>query len=190
MLTADKIYQNKIKFTELLMKLGIDLVPLTTYLDSVDYFKKPYSSQYVGAYDGALCEHALNLYFELGQLANAYFPGKYSEIDIIKIALFKNIYRAELYETYMKNVKNETTGQWESVPAYKYRENRPVFGDLNLSSYMIAKNYVDFTDEQMLTILHADTKDSYGGDIYELMRKYPLLTLTKMAELAAQYLEA
>ena len=187
-LTPEKIYKNKMSYLNLLNKLDIDLVELTRYLENVDYFNKPASTQFFRPYAGGLCQYALDVYFELGQLCNAYFPGKYTEQDIIKVALFKDIYRAELYEQYNKNTKDDS-GNWVSVVAYKYKETRPTFGDLGFSSYMIAKHFVDFTDEQIEAITQSSTKDCYAGDIHDILRSYPLATLTKMADLVANYLE-
>lgn len=189
MLTSDQIYNNKMQFFELLAKLNIDLTDLSRYLDAVDYFNKPVTMQFFKPYAGGLCQYALDLYYELAQLVNAYCPGKYTEIDVIKVALFKDIYRAEMFEAGTKNVKNEITGKWEEVQGFKYKEVRPTFGDLNFSSYMIAKHFVDFTDEQIEAITQADTKDSYAGDIHDILRSYSLVTLTKMADLAAMYLD-
>lgn len=189
MLTEEQIYANKMKFLELLGKLGIDLTDITIYLDDTDYWHKPASTQYFMAYSGGLCQYALNVCYELGCLCNAYFPGKYDEKTIIKVALFKDIYRSTLYETYNKNVKNEETGQWESQLAYRYSETRPVYGDLCFSSYMIARKFIDLTDEEIEAITQASTKDNYAGDIYEIYRDYPLVTLTKMADLAASYFD-
>ncbi len=189
MLTEEQIYQNKKQYLELLMKLGIDLTKLTTYLDAVDYFNKPASTQYFRAFQGGLCSYALDLLFELKSLANAYFPGRYTEQDLIKVALFKDLYRAELYEEYNKNVKNETTGKWEAVSAYRYKENRPTFGDLGFSSFMVARKFIDLTDEQIEAITQSSASQSYSGDIHDIMRSYPLVTLTKMADIAASYLE-
>jgi len=189
MLTEEQIYQNKMQFLKLLTKLGVDLTKLNQYLEAVDYFNKPASTQYFRAYAGGLCQYALDLFYELGQLCNAYFPGKYKEEDIIKVALFKDLYRAELYEQYNKNVKNDDTGKWEAVQAYRYKENRPTFGDLGFSSFMVARKFIDLTDEQIEAITQSAACQSYSGDIHEIMRSYPLVTLTKMADLAACYLE-
>ena len=189
MLTQEKIDGNEKTYMGLLAELGIDLTDLTIYLNAVDYFNKPANAQYFGAYPGGLCQYALNVFAELSMLAEAYFPGRYQKQDLIKVALLKDIYRAELYEPYQKNVKNDETGQWESQLAYKYREIRPTFGDLGFSSYMIAKKFVDLTDEQVEAITQADAKESYGGDIHDIMRSYPLVTLTKMANIAAMYID-
>ena len=188
MLTGEQISLNKFKFFELLNKLNIDLVEVSKYLDQVDYFNKPASTQYFRPYAGGLCQYALDLYYELAQLVNAYCPGKYTEEDVIKVALFKDIYKAELYEAYNKNVKNETTGQWESIVAYRYKEDRAVYGDLPFSSFMTARKFVDFTEEQIEAIMHSTASGAYGGDIHEILRRYQLVALTRMADIAAYYL--
>lgn len=189
MLTEDRIYQNKVRYLELLAKLGIDLTKLTKYLDSIDYFNKPASTQYFRAYPGGLCSYALDLFNELAQLANAYFPGRYTEADIIKVALFKDIYKAELYEPYNKNVKDDITGKWYSQLAYRYKEVRPTYGDLGFNAYMITRHFIDLTDEQIEAITQVNSEKTYNGDIHAICRTYPLVTLTKMADLAAGYLE-
>ena len=189
MLTQEQKNNNEIKFMELLAKLNIDLTEVNKFLDQIDYFNKPASTQYVGAYPGGLCEHALRVAHELGVLCNAYYPGRYTEEDVIKVAFFKDIYKATMYEAYMKNVKNDATGQWESVPAYKTREgmNRPVFGDLGFSSYMQIKDFVQLSNEQVEAIVYSRISD-FAPDIYEVFKAYPLVTLARMAEMAAMYI--
>jgi hypothetical protein len=189
MISVEQKNNNEIRFMELLARLNIDLTEASKLLDQIEYFDKPASTQYMGAYPGGLCEHALKVAHELGVLCNAYFPGRYTEEDVIKVALFKDIYKASMYETYMKNVKNENTGLWESVPAYRTREggNRPVFGDLGFSSYMQIKNIIPLTDEQIEAIVYARLSD-FAPDIHDIFRNYPLVTLTRMAEMAATYI--
>ncbi len=189
MINLEQKNNNELKFIELLSRLNIDLTKINEFLDQIKYFDAPASSQYAGAYPGGLCEHALKVAHELGVLCNAYYPGKYSEEDVIKVAFFKDIYKATMYESYMKNVKNDKTGQWETIPAYKTREgvNRPVYGDLGFSSYMQIKKYIDLSDEQIEAIIHSRSSD-YTPDIHDVFRSYPLVTLTKMAEMAAMYI--
>lgn len=189
MLTEEQIYANKMKVLELLQKLDVDITDLVAYMDDTDYWHKPASTQYFRAYAGGLCQYALDLCYELSALCNAYFPGKYDEKTIIKVALLKDIYRATLYESYNKNVKNETTGQWETQLGYRYSETRPVYGDLAFSSFMVIRKLIDLTDEEVEAICQSNTRDSYAGDIYEIYRDYPLVTLTKMADLAASYFD-
>ena len=189
MLSTEQKNANELKYMSLLTKLNIDLTSLNKFLDDIDYFNKPASTQYMGAYPGGLCEHALFVAHELGVLCNAYYPGRYTEEDVIKVALFKDLYKATMYEAYMKNVKNEETGQWMQVPAYRTREGnaRPVFGDLGFSSYMQIKQLVPLTDEQLLAIVHSRPGD-FAPDIHEVMRAYTLVSLVRMAEIAANYI--
>lgn len=189
MISLEQKNNNEIKFIELLSRLGIDLTEISKLLDQIKYFDAPASTQYMGAYPGGLCEHALKVAHELGVLCNAYFPGRFTEEDVIKVALFKDIYKATMYEAYMKNVKNDETGQWESIPAYKTREgqNRPTFGDLGFSSYMQIKDLVPLTTEQIEAIVYSRITD-FAPDIHDVFRAYPLVTLTRMAEMAACYI--
>ena len=54
---------------------------------------------------------------------------------------------------------------------------------------MIAKRYIAFTDEQIEAIIQSSAKSDYSGDIHEILRVYPLVTLVKMADLAATYID-
>jgi hypothetical protein len=94
-----------------------------------------------------------------------------------------------MYEAYMKNVKDDETGQWTTVPAFKTKEgsNRPVFGELGFSSYMLIRELVPLTAEQIEAIVYSRISD-FAPDIHDVFRNYPLVTLTRMAEMAAMYI--
>lgn len=190
MLTNDQILENKEKFFKLLSTLDFDMAKLAKYLDYIDYFTKPATIQYNGAYSGGLCEYSLKLCHELGVLCNAYFPGRYSEEDAIKVALFKDMYKAEMYVKCLKNVKNDESGQWESVESYKIKEghDRPTFGSTGFSSFMIAKNFLTFSDEQIEAICNSCQNSSCIPDIYEIYKSFPLVSLTRMADMVVSYL--
>lgn len=183
MLTTEQKQENRMKFLELLGKLDIDLTDLSKYLDEIDYFEKPVNAANFRSYPGGLCSYALDLHTMIRKLGNAFFPGQYTDADYVKVALFRDLYRAELYEQYNKNVKDDSTGMWCSVPAYRVKEVRPVFGEIGFSSYMIAKYFVKFSDEQVEAICYGRVNDS-GTDMREVQRIYPLVTLIRMADMA------
>lgn len=189
MLTQEQKNKNEIRYLELLSLLKVDLTNFNKHLNEVHFFDQPLTAQAYRSYPGGLCEHALAVAHELGVLCNAYCPGQFTEEDVLKVALLKDLYRATMYEVYSKNIKDETTGNWISVPAYKVKDgaNRPVFGDLHFSSYMIAKQFFDFTEEQIEAIVYCKPSD-FTADIYDVMRQHPLVTLTRMAEMAASFL--
>lgn len=186
--SEDKILANKKEWLRRCAKLEFDRTQLLKYLDAVDYWHAPYSSSGPYNYDGGLCEFSLKLGNDLGQLCEAYRPGQYSVRDILSVSLFYGRYSAELYEKYFKNTKVES-GEWVQVPAYRYRENRAVYGDLMFSSYMTAKHfYPGFTDEQTEALVLAGTKQEFAGDINEIKKSYPLVVLTQMATQSTLYL--
>lgn len=193
MLTQEQIIANKVRYIELLTKLDIDLTKLTKYLelDRVSYFTKPYTAYAENAYAGSLCEHALLVYDALTKLCEFYCPGKYTETDIIKVALFKDLYKAELLESYNKNIKDDKTGQWNTIVAYKTKDDdkRPIFGDASFSSYMIARKFIELeSDELVEAICYSGIGNAYTPDIHNIRNDYKLVTLTTMAELAVNYL--
>lgn len=191
MLTETEILENKKQYLELLSTLNIDLTNFVRYLDSqrVDFFNKPFSIYAESGYCGSLCAHCLAVYNELIKLSSLYCPNKYSQDTLIKAALFKDLYRAELYECYNKNQKNEQTNQWETVQAYRTKELRPVFGSIGFSSYMIAQKFFDLSqsDELIEAICYASLSEINMVDSYAIHINYPLITLLTMAEMAVQY---
>lgn len=189
MLTEEQILDNKNKFIDLLTNLNIDLTAITKYLISerVDYFNKPYNNYQSYAYRGSLCAHTIKLFEELKRLCDLYCSGRYSLEDILKVALFKDLYRAELYEPYYKNVKNEITGQWESVLSYRTKEIRPIFGDINFSSYMIAKKFINLDNDELVEAIMFSSSTA-NIENYNIRKTYKLVTLVSMAELVVDYL--
>lgn len=183
MLSNEQIQANKIKYLELLSTLNFDMTAISKYMDEVDYFTKPVAAANFRSYPGGLCKYALDLYNMLKQLCDAYFPGMYTEEDIVKVSLFRDFYRAEMYEAYSKSVKDDATGQWTSALAYKISEKRRVFGDIGFSSYMVAKDFVDFTNEQIEAIVMSRISEC-TPDYRDVHRAYRLVTLTKMADTA------
>lgn len=189
MLTEEQIYEYRTKYIELLEKLNIDLTDIMKYLNAVDYFNKPATASTFNAFKGGLCKYAVDLCYTLADIANAYFPDQYTKEDFIKVALFRDLYRAELYEPCVKRVRNDATGQWEDAESWKVRDGnlRPTFGDIGFSSYMIAKYFVSFTDEQIEAIC-CSRDGSHMTDIHEIMRTYRLVTLTMIADNIVSYL--
>ena len=50
-------------------------------------------------------------------------------------------------------------------------------------------SYFPLTEEQIEAIMHSTASGAYGGDIHEILRKYQLVALTRMADIAAYYLD-
>ena len=187
MLTREQVYKNKCEFFSLLSTLNIDLTNFAKYLDEVNFYEQPATAQatFGGCYAGGLCEYSLNLYYELKNLCGAYYPGKYTEADIILVGLLSNLYKAELYEYYTRNVKNEQTGNWETQGAFRVKENRVSFGSVGLSSFMRAKLFFNLTDEQALAIIYSSDQNLIDG--HKIKVDFPLVNMVQMATSVVNY---
>ena len=187
MLTEEEIAENKVRYVELLTHLEVDVSRFVKYLESsrVDFFNKPFTVYKGGDYAGSLCKHSLNAYAEIKKLCEIYCPNVYSEKEIIKVALLKDIYKAELYEKFSKNVKNEETGKWETAEAYRIKEERPVFGEVGFSSYMIAKKFFEFEDDEIVEAIVNSRNEGIDG--HNIRQTYKLVPITQMAETAVDY---
>lgn len=190
MLDVSQIGENKTRYLELLSKLDEDTSKFVYYLNSprVDFFNKPFNNKPDVAYAGSLCEHCVKFYDELKKITDFYRPNYYSEKELIKVALFKDLYRAELYEAYNRNQKNDETGKWETVVGYRAKEERPVFGDIGFSSYMIARKFFNLDDDEVVEAIVNSTMES-ELDSYQIRKAYSLVPFVLMAELALTYLQ-
>ena len=181
--------KNELEYTNLIKTLGDVAEKFLIYLnrDRVKFFEKPYNNYSGSDYAGSLCEYSLILYHEVVKLAEIYCPNKYSRQDIIKATLLSNFYRAELYEPYLKNVKNEITGQWEQVQCYRVKETHPTFGAIGMSSYMIAKKFFDLSDEVAMAIIYGSENNFM--DSFLVRKNFGLLNLVSMANTSVAFFE-
>ena len=78
-LTEKQIEENKIKFLKLIAEIdieGADTNGLVSYLDENGFFESPASTVYHSGYKGGLCQHSLNVFEIIQDLAQKYFPDK------------------------------------------------------------------------------------------------------------------
>lgn len=103
---------------------GID--ELLNWLVTTDFFIAPSSTKFHGNFEGGLCEHSLNVYYSLKMLVENYkkqFPEfNISEESIAMCGLFHDLCKVNFYKTYSRNVKNETTNEWENKQEYKVED--------------------------------------------------------------------
>ena len=84
---------------------------LLDWLDhKTDFFSAPASTRFHGACTGGLCMHSLNVYHALH---DTFFTEGESEESFAICALLHDLCKANYYKAGTRNVKNETTGQWE-----------------------------------------------------------------------------
>lgn len=127
-MTEVEIMNNKKTFLELaryaIKRPGID--KLLDWLETTDFFEAPASTKYHEPYRGGLCEHSLVVYQKMSALNMAAPPSaQMSDESVTLCSLFHDACKAAFYKESTRNVKNETTGQWEKVPFYQVEDAFP-----------------------------------------------------------------
>ena len=206
MLLDLQIADNKSKFIELVNSIereGFLKEQLLAKLENSDFYYAPASTKYHGAYRGGLCEHSLNVYYNLVKL-NEIKNSNISEDTLKIVALFHDLSKMNLYETYFQNKKNYHAGgskhdeggafDWEAVSAYKVKEasDRFIFGSHEQTSEFMLRSYCPLTYEESIAVLHHHGGmgwDSAQDNITEVFNRYPIATLLHIADMIATFLD-
>lgn len=160
---------------------------IVDYLDSTDFFTAPASTRY---HESALCGlvfHSLKVYNEATTLQH--LPA-FANCNICKWALVALVHdwcKIGLYESYTRNVKNEQTGSWEKVAAFRISEHKRnnTLGHGTASMFMISQ-YVHLSLDEALAIRwHMGTWnvcESEFNDLQDSNEKFPLVHMIQFAD--------
>ncbi|UYZ36771.1 HD domain-containing protein [Clostridium beijerinckii] len=145
----NKIQENKEKFLTLLngvQRIGID--KLIDWLGNrTDFFEAPASTMFHGNYEGALCEHSINVY-ELFNEKNKRYDLGLSEDSVKIMGLLHDICKVNFYKLSSRNKKID--GQWRAIPWYDVEDEFPVgHGE---KSVIILMSYIGLTNEEKMAI--------------------------------------
>lgn len=148
-------------------------------------YDAPASTQYHEAYDGGLVAHSLKVYNKAVELSKC---DSFSKIPIYQYtlcALMHDWCKIDLYTPYQRNVKNEETGKWEQVTAYKTDIRNPSLGH-GVTSMFLASKLINLSVEEAAAIRwHQGRWDVSDVQISELdycNRKYPLVHMLQFAD--------
>ena len=164
---------------------------LMAWLETTDFYECPASSKFHSAEAGGLCFHSINVYKRLLKLAtDEWGEENINHESIAIIALFHDICKCCFYKVELRNVKEN--GEWVQKPYYAVDDQLP-YGHGEKSVYMI-NGYLRLTREEALAInwhMGGYDKRVAGGDmsIANAYYKYPICTLTHMADVMATYLD-
>lgn len=173
-------------------KAGKDPEAHSNYIQSVidwigntDFYTAPASTRFHDACNHGLVMHTLRVYNQAMQLVK--LP-KFANVEIDSIALCCLVHdwcKIGLYESYLKNVKNEATGQWEKQQAFKFTESAHPFGHGVTSLYMALK-FFKLTEEEALAIrwhMGAWYKaENEANDLQLANEEYPTVHLLQFAD--------
>lgn len=159
---------------------------LLEWLKKSDFFTAPASSKYHLNVSGGLMQHSVNVYLQLTKQADLLFKGRYSDETLAVTALLHDVCKVNFYKKSTRNVKNETTGQWEKVPCYTVDEKYKFGGHGSKSVYLIML-FMKLTPEEAAAInCHMGTYDRPAND-YQISGTFENNPLALMLSAADQY---
>lgn len=175
--------ENKINETEVAEKMTNRALE---WLHTTDFYTSPASTRFHEAYDGGLLEHTLNVVVELIELHNVH-AFRYTDLArAIECALVHDWCKIGKYESYMRNVKNESTGVWEQVKAYRVNEGIKFSFGHGVASMYIASTLLKLNKEQKLAIRwHMGrwyVADDEINDLQYSNEVYPMVHMLQFAD--------
>lgn len=109
------------------------------WLRGTDFYSAPASTQYHESFPGGLALHTLKVVQQIQSLIKVQAFSSVNYAEAILCAIAHDWCKIGKYEMYLKNVKNEETGQWEKVPGYKYRDQEIPLGHGETSLYILQR---------------------------------------------------
>ena len=156
------------------------------WVESTDFYEAPASTIYHESFLHGLLYHTLTVYNNMVQLYQ--IPKFFKKVDIDSTALCCLVHdwcKIGLYEPYKRNVKNDKTGQWERVDAYRRRSFPHVFGHGATSMYMVMKLF-KLTEEEALGIRwhmgRWNVSENEVNEFQQACEQYPLVHLIQFAD--------
>lgn len=162
---------------------------LLDWLATTDFYTAPASTRFHGACESGLVMHSLNVYHVL---VDRYFHEEEDSLETFTIvSLLHDLCKANYYKAGFRNVKNDTTGQWEKVPNFTVQDAFP-YGHGEKSVYLIERFLRLKTAEAVAIRWHmGGFDDSVRGGSYTISNaydQYPLAVKLHLADLEATYL--
>ena len=175
------------------------------WLKKTDFFTAPASTRYHLCEPGGLVAHSVHVYERLRVLyiaekvrnsekaetassASADLSAQEAE-TIAVCGLLHDICKVNFYKPGTRNVKNETTGQWEKVPCYTIEDQLP-YGHGEKSVYIISGFMRLSREEAMAIRWHMGAwQDGEKQNAGAAFSKFSLALLTHMADMQATYLD-
>ena len=159
--------------------------PCLDWLRMTDFYYAPASTIYHESYAGGLLHHTLCV---VDQILDCRNLSKFERVPLdnaVLVALVHDWCKVDLYESYTKNVKNDKTGQWEQVLAYKRKDPLVPLGH-GVESMFFARSYFRLSVEESLAIRwHMGEYNVAPNEMNELHaanEKYPLVQLLQFAD--------
>ena len=175
------------KFTSLLLSTKREgMEDLVDHLDRMGFFTAPASTQYHGAYEGALLEHSLNVFTAADELAVSWLTdNEYSKIQdsLIIASLLHDVGKCGQFDKplYVPNILK--SGKPSETKPYETNKELRTLPHEIVSCIEVTK-FIDLTEDEQLAI--AWHNGLYGAFKYDIQGKEtPLYMLVHFADMWA-----
>ena len=157
-----------------------------------DFFTAPASAKFHGAYPGGLCDHSVNVYHCLTDYlarprVQELYGLEYDPESVAIVSLLHDLCKIGCYRAGTRNVKNETTGQWEKVPTFFFEDKLP-YGHGEKSVYIIS-GFMRLSREEAMAIRwhmgFSGTEDP--RTVGQALQQFPLAFALATADMEASY---
>ena len=161
-------------------------------MNKSDFFTAPASARFHGSYAGGLCDHSVNVFRCLEAYldrprARDVYGLDYDMESVAIVSLLHDLCKVGCYKAGTRNVKNETTGQWEKVPTFFYEDKLP-YGHGEKSVYIISGFMRLSREEAMAIRWHMGFSGPEDERVVgQALQQYPLAFALATADMEAAY---
>ena len=155
------------------------------WLETTDFYTAPASTKYHDNDASGLLRHTLKVVNNVTELSHMSQFKDVNLAEAILAAIVHDWCKINFYEEYMRNVKDEETGKWEKVPAYRCKDSEFPFGH-GVTSLFIAEKIFKLSVEQALAVRWhmslSDVSEYEKYDLYAANARYPMVLLLQIAD--------
>lgn len=156
-----------------------------SWLRSGDFYEAPASTMYHESEPSGLLHHTLKVINKIHELKYVYTFKSVNIEDAVLVALVHDWCKIGLYEMYMRNQKNEQTGQWDKVVAYRRKDFILPMGHGATSMWQASKCFNLSTEEALAVRWHQGRWNVCDAEVNEFQQAnetYPLVHMLQFAD--------
>lgn len=155
------------------------------WLRSTDFYNAPASTRYHDSCVAGLLRHSIRVFNHGVRLMNDKAFSSVTSDSIGLVALVHDWCKINLYEPYMRNVKNPETGAWEQVQNYRHNQKGLPLGH-GVTSMFFASKFFRLTSEEAVAIRwHMGVWNVSDNEVNELQlcnEQFPLVHLLQFSD--------
>lgn len=156
------------------------------WLHSTDFYNAPASTVYHNHFQGGLLQHSLDVMKQIIDLKRCEKFSKVSIHSAILVALVHDWCKIGLYESYLKNVKDDVTGVWHQELAYKHKATPLTCFGHGVSSMYLVEQFIHLSIDEMLAIRwhmgEYNVANNEMNDLHQANETYPLVQMLQFAD--------